>query len=100
MCEIMFEKYETAGYFVSKDSVLSCYACGKTSGLVVDASDSGILVSPVQDGWCDLKGVTRSIVGGRLIDAHVTSILKKRGINDIRPLYRLKKNVVKDPIKY
>ena len=99
ICEIMFESREVSAFFLMKDSTASCYACGRTSGLIVDLSASGTTVAPVQDGFVDLKGVNRSSIGGRLMDAYaVHSILAKRpGLSTVgvRPMYRLKK--VADP---
>ena len=46
MSEIMFEKYESPALFLSKDSVLSSYACGKTTGLVVDIGAGGTVIAP------------------------------------------------------
>ena len=73
MCETMFEKYSTPALFLSKDAVLAAYACGKTGGLVIDVGASGTVVTPVQDGWVETKGMSRSLAGGRLIDAHISS---------------------------
>jgi actin-related protein len=73
MCETMFEKYSAPALFLSKDAVLAAYACGKTGGLVIDVGASGTVVTPVQDGWVESKGLCRSLAGGRLIDAHVRS---------------------------
>lgn len=61
LCETMFEKYQTPALFISKDPVLSLYATGKTSGLVVDIGGSGTVVSPVVDGWVEQKGIRLSI---------------------------------------
>ena len=67
----MFEKYSVPAFFLSKDAVLASYACGKTGGLVIDVGASGTVVTPVQDGWVDTKGMCRTAAGGRLIDAHI-----------------------------
>lgn len=90
----MFEKYSTAALFLSKDAVLSCYACGKTSGLSIDAGASGTVISPVIDGWVDTKAVNRFAVGGTLLDSHVSGVLLRRqGIADIVPPFCIRKHV-------
>lgn len=90
----MFEKYSTAALFLSKDAVLSCYACGKTSGLSIDAGASGTVISPVIDGWVDTKAVNRFAVGGTLLDSHVSGVLLRRqGIAEIVPQFRVRKHV-------
>jgi actin-like protein 6A len=91
----MFEKNGSPAVFLSKDVVLSCFSCGRTSGLLVDAGASGAVVIPVQDGWADMKGLNRSVVGGRMLDAFLVGALKKQGINP-KPSYRVRKVVTSD----
>lgn len=75
MCELMFEKYNIPALFVSKDAVLSCYACGKTTGVVVDCGGSGTVVTPINEGWAETTAISRSIVGGLYMDAHFLNSL-------------------------
>lgn len=42
----MFETFDVPAIFMSKDAVLSCYAVGRTSGLVIDCGASGEI-----DSW-------------------------------------------------
>lgn len=42
--------------FLSKDAVLACFACGKTTGLVADIGAETTTVSPVVEGWLEAKG--------------------------------------------
>mmetsp|Transcript_11786 Transcript_11786/g.16200 ORF Transcript_11786/g.16200 Transcript_11786/m.16200 type:complete len:420 (+) Transcript_11786:1126-2385(+) len=97
--EIIFEKFKSSALFLAKDAVLSCYACGKTSGLVVDLGAAGSVVSPVQDGWVDARAVTRSPVGGRVLDAYIHQLVSQQGgelRDQIRPLFRVKKTALAD----
>jgi len=90
----MFEKFNVPAMFLAKDAVLACYACGRTSGLVVDVGASGTCISPVQDGWVDSKGLNRSHIGGRYMDAHALSLLQSwRPTNPPLPNYALERNV-------
>lgn len=97
----MFENYKVPALFLTKDAVLECYACGRTSGLVVDIGASGTTVSAVVDGWVETKAVGRSMVGGRVMDAKVLEILQRRASltsssNALLPLFRLQKTVMGD----
>ena len=86
----MFEKFNVPAVFLAKDAVLACYACGRTSGLVVDCGASGTCVSPVQDGWVESKGFNRTNMGGRYMDAHALSLLQNwRSSNLPLPHYAL-----------
>jgi actin-like protein 6A len=78
MCELMFEKFQAPATFLSRDAVLSAYACGKTGGLVIDIGASGTLATPVQDGWVDPKGMCRTLAGSRMIDLHIQENIFKK----------------------
>jgi len=94
LCELMFERFQTGAFFLAKDSVLACYACGKTSGLVIDCGAGGTVVSPVADGWVETKGLARSSIGGRVMDAYLSTLLTKRLKSKPRPLYKLIKQII------
>ena len=89
MCELVFEKLGSPATFLSKDAVLACYACGKTSGLVIDIGASGTVVTPIQDGWAESRNSLRSIVGGRYMDNYLFHLLKKRRGAAPTPHFRL-----------
>lgn len=91
----MFETNNAPAFFLSKDAVLSTFATGRTSGVVVDAGGSGTVICPVQDGWADLKGFNRSVIGGRYLDSYMLRILKKIG-HVVKPSYRIRKTVASD----
>lgn len=78
LCEIMFETFRTPAFFLSKDSVLSCYACGRTSGLAVDFGYNATVLTPVIDGWVDLKGFNKSNIGGNLLDRFSLSLMQQK----------------------
>ena len=96
----MFEKLEIPAIFLSKDAVLECFASGRTSGLVVDLGSSGTVVSPVYDGWVEMKGLNRSVIGSRLMDHYLLQILTGSLLqgNPPKPSYRLHKTVADDGI--
>ena len=77
MAELMFEKHQTPALYLSKDAALQCFACGRTSGVVVDAGASGTTVSPVIDGWVDAKNIQRSAIGGRYLDSYTMALVQK-----------------------
>ncbi len=86
--ELMFEKFQSPALFLAKDSVLSCFACGKTTGLVVDIGAETTTVAPVQDGWLEAKGLVRSRLGGRVVDKYLLSLLEKNGTS-VEPVLRM-----------
>lgn len=54
--ELMFEKFQSPALLLAKDSVLSSFACGKTTALVVDIGAEVTTVAPIQEGWLETKG--------------------------------------------
>lgn len=97
MLELMFEEYQVPAFFAAKDATLECYACGRTSGLVVDIGASGTSVSPVLDGWIETKASGHSLLGGRALDAYSLLLLKRKlKGNSPLPLYKLSKTFMAD----
>ncbi|CAE7714483.1 ARP4 [Symbiodinium microadriaticum] len=101
LCEMMFETYDVPALFIGKDSALSCYSCGKTSGVVVDCGGSGTVVTPVNDGWSETSAISRGPVGGRHMDAYMlqfvnTQMQQLYGLPPPKPLFRLTKTVTED----
>lgn len=77
IAEIMLEKFGAPAMFLSKDAVLECYACGRTTGLVVDVGANCTMLSPVLDGYVETKGLNRSMYSGRLADTFALSVIRK-----------------------
>merc|ERR1711879_1134979 len=51
MMEVLFEKFEVPALFVAEAPLLSAYAYGESSGLVVDIGHSSAQVVPLIDGF-------------------------------------------------
>jgi len=82
----MFEKYEVPALFVSKNAVLSCFASGKSSGLVIDCGAGTTSVTPVHDGYALQKCIAKSGICGNLLIDEYLKILDQRGVG-IKPHY-------------
>jgi actin-related protein len=63
--KIFFETFNVPAFFVSMQAILSLYASGETSGLVVDSGDGVTHVVPVCSGFAVQSGILRSDIGGR-----------------------------------
>lgn len=77
MGEVFFESLKIPSLFIARDAALSMYACGRTTGLVIDCGSSCTSISPVIDGWVESRGLSRSIVGGSYMDAYAMSLLSE-----------------------
>lgn len=73
----MFEKYQFAGAYISIQAVLTLYAQGLLSGVVVDSGDGVTHICPVYEEFA-LPHLTRRLdIAGR----DITRYLIKVGIN-------------------
>jgi len=67
LTEFMFEKFRIPAFFLCKDSVLSAFACGRSTALVLDMGHRNSTSAPVYDGFTLQKCVLRSPIGGQTI---------------------------------
>jgi actin-like protein 6A len=89
LTELIFEKYQTPALFVSKAGVLTAFASGKASALVLDSGGGVTSATPVHDGYVLQKCIVKSSLAGDLLTQEYRSILEKRGVQ-IRPHFMIK----------
>lgn len=79
MCEIMIETYGFYGVSVAIQAVLSLYAQGLTTGVVVDSGDGVTHIVPVYENVV-LSHLTRRLdVAGRNVTRQLIDLLLRRG---------------------
>jgi len=86
MVELMFEKHSAPAIFLAKDPVLTSFASGRATSLVVDCGASGTTITAVHDGYALQKAAMRSPLGGDLL-TDLTLRLTEAGGSPIRPRY-------------
>ncbi|XLR69531.1 hypothetical protein HN51_016629 [Arachis hypogaea] len=79
MIEMLFEKYNYAGAYISIQAVLTLYAQGLLTGLVIDSGDGVTHVVPVVDGYSFPHLTKRMNVAGRHITSYLVDLLSRRG---------------------
>lgn len=84
MCEVMFETHNVNGFYIAIQAVLSLYANGRTTGLVVDSGDGVTHTVPVYEGFQIPHAVQKNLIAGRVITKHLGELLQREhGIMDI-----------------
>ncbi|KAH6755676.1 actin-related protein 4 [Perilla frutescens var. hirtella] len=92
--EIMFEKYQVPALFLAKNAVLTSFAQGRATSLVVDFGGGSTTVAPVHDGYVLQKAVSTSPIGGEFLSDCLLKSLEQKGVS-IKPRYAFKRKEVR-----
>lgn len=78
-CETLFESFQVPALYIQTQAILSLYASGRTTGLVLDSGDGVTTAVPVVEGFALPHAMTRSEVAGRDITSYLQLLLRKSG---------------------
>ncbi|KAJ6244518.1 actin-7-related [Anaeramoeba flamelloides] len=93
LTQIMFETFNTPGMYLEKSSVLSLYASGKSTGIVLDLGETYSQAVPVYEDK-SISNLTSQIkIGGKSITEYLIRILEEREHYFTSPA---EKEIVKD----
>ncbi|KAM3248219.1 actin-related protein 4 [Capsicum chacoense] len=92
--EMMFEKYQVPALFLAKNAVLTSFASGRATSLVVDSGGGLATVAPVHDGYVLQKAVATSPIGGEILTDCLIKSLEQKGIT-IKPRYSFKRKEIR-----
>ncbi|UJG42245.1 MAG: actin family protein [Candidatus Heimdallarchaeum endolithica] len=79
MAELMFDTFNVPAMYISMQAILSLYASGRTTGIVVDSGDGVTHIVPVYEGFAISHAIRRADIGGRDITDYLRRLLRQRG---------------------
>lgn len=79
MTQIMFESFSIPAFYVAIQAVLSLYASGRTSGIVIDSGDGVTHTVPIYEGYSLPHAVLRIDLAGRDLTQYLAKLLMQRG---------------------
>ncbi len=88
LIQIAFESLEVPAYYASSVPVLSMYASGRTSGVLIDCGHTHTTVTPIYEGFGLAYAIYRMATGGQQITEYLcelTDYRTKRGRKSSSP---------------
>lgn len=98
--QIFFETFNTPAMFTSIQAILSLYASGRTTGIVLDSGDGVTHAVPVYEGFALPQAIRRSDLAGRDVTEYLQMLLRKTGVNLLSSAEKEIVRLIKEKVCY
>jgi len=79
MVQLMFETFEVRNTYIAIQAVMSLYATGRSTGLVVDSGDGVSHTVPVFEGFSIPHAIQKMEIAGRVLTEYAQKLLLEIG---------------------
>merc|ERR1711977_710019 len=100
MTQIMFETFNARRFYVAIQAVLSLYASGRTTGVVVDCGDGVSHTVPIYEGYSMPHAIQRINLAGRDLTDYICKILQESMITLTTTAERESAKKIKEDLCY
>ncbi|TIA89035.1 hypothetical protein E3P99_02279 [Wallemia hederae] len=100
MAEIMFDHFSVTAFHVSMQPVLSLYASGNTSGLVLDSGEGVSYSVPIYEGYAVRHAINKVDLAGKDVTNHLINLLKANDLSFTTPAQREVVRQIKEDLCY
>ncbi|XP_067851408.1 actin-like protein 6A isoform X1 [Heptranchias perlo] len=85
LTELMFEHYNIPAFFLCKTAVLTAFANGRSTGLVLDSGATHTTAIPVHDGYVLQQSIVKSPLAGDFISMQCRELFQELNVEIIPP---------------
>ncbi|XP_002739133.1 actin-like protein 6B [Saccoglossus kowalevskii] len=96
LTELMFEQYNIPAFFLCKNAVLSAFANGRSTALVVDSGATHTTAVPVHDGYALASASVKSPLAGDFVTLQCKQYFEEQNIEIVPSYIVAKKEEVGD----